>query len=60
MDRSSVSRLPKQLENLSYVKREDSPKDRRAILLTLTEVKFHLHKTINFVSITDERSLISR
>lgn len=38
MDRSSVSRLLKQLENLGYVKREDSPKDRRAILLTLTEL----------------------
>jgi DNA-binding MarR family transcriptional regulator len=38
MDRSSVSRLLKQLENLGYVKREDSPKDRRAILLTLTDL----------------------
>lgn len=34
MDRSSVSRLIKQLENLGYIKREDSPNDRRAILLT--------------------------
>ncbi|WP_419886236.1 MarR family winged helix-turn-helix transcriptional regulator [Paenibacillus sp. B-A-8] len=38
MDRSSVSRLLKQLENLGYVTREDSPKDRRAILLTLTDL----------------------
>ncbi|WP_248549318.1 MULTISPECIES: MarR family winged helix-turn-helix transcriptional regulator [Paenibacillus] len=38
MDRSSVSRLIKQLENLGYVRREDSPNDRRAILLTLTEL----------------------
>lgn len=38
MDRSSVSRLLKQLENLGYVKREDSPHDRRAVLLALTEL----------------------
>ncbi|KTD85661.1 MarR family winged helix-turn-helix transcriptional regulator [Paenibacillus etheri] len=38
MDRSSVSRLLKQLENLGYVQREDSPKDRRAIFLTLTDL----------------------
>ncbi|MEK4187278.1 MarR family winged helix-turn-helix transcriptional regulator [Paenibacillus sp. FSL L8-0494] len=38
MDRSSVSRLIKQLENLGYVRREDSPNDRRAILLTLTDL----------------------
>ncbi|WP_339203972.1 MarR family transcriptional regulator [Paenibacillus sp. FSL K6-3182] len=38
MDRSSVSRLVKQLEILGYVKRESSPDDRRAILLTLTEL----------------------
>ncbi|MEK4104272.1 MarR family transcriptional regulator [Paenibacillus sp. FSL R10-2791] len=38
MDRSSVSRLIKQLENLGYIKREDSPNDRRAILLTLTDL----------------------
>ncbi|WP_339320690.1 helix-turn-helix domain-containing protein [Paenibacillus sp. FSL R10-2734] len=31
---SLVSRLLKQLENLDYVKREESPNDRRAILLT--------------------------
>lgn len=41
MDRSSVSRLLKQLENLGYIKREDSPKDRRAILLTLTDLGRH-------------------
>jgi DNA-binding MarR family transcriptional regulator len=38
MDRSSVSRLIKHLENLGYVRREDSPNDRRAILLTLTDL----------------------
>jgi len=37
MDRSSVSRLVKQLEALGYVKREASPNDGRAILLSLTE-----------------------
>jgi DNA-binding MarR family transcriptional regulator len=37
MDRSSVSRLVKQLESLGYVKREPSPNDGRAILLSLTE-----------------------
>ncbi|WP_342417301.1 MarR family winged helix-turn-helix transcriptional regulator [Paenibacillus sp. FSL R10-2782] len=38
MDRSSVSRLVKQLELLGYVKREASPDDRRGILLSLTEL----------------------
>ncbi|MGO4547709.1 MarR family winged helix-turn-helix transcriptional regulator [Paenibacillus sp. 2TAB23] len=38
MDRSSVSRLVKQLEHLGYVRRESAPHDRRAILLTLTEL----------------------
>ncbi|CAM4257593.1 DNA-binding MarR family transcriptional regulator [Paenibacillus endophyticus] len=38
MDRSSVSRLVKQLERLGYVSRDGSPHDRRAILLTLTEL----------------------
>ncbi|MGG6311815.1 MarR family winged helix-turn-helix transcriptional regulator [Paenibacillus macerans] len=37
MDRSSVSRLAKQLEVLGYVRREASPDDGRAILLSLTE-----------------------
>ncbi|MNW63908.1 MarR family protein [compost metagenome] len=37
MDRSSVSRLIKQLESLGYVRREASPEDGRAILLSLTE-----------------------
>ncbi|KUP21833.1 MarR family transcriptional regulator [Paenibacillus sp. DMB5] len=36
MDRSSVSRLIKQLEALGYVRRESSPEDGRAILLSLT------------------------
>ncbi|MGO4541565.1 MarR family winged helix-turn-helix transcriptional regulator, partial [Paenibacillus sp. 2TAB19] len=38
MDRSSVSRLVKQLEILGYVTREGSPNDRRAVLLTLTDL----------------------
>ncbi|MEK4510460.1 MarR family winged helix-turn-helix transcriptional regulator [Paenibacillus sp. FSL K6-2524] len=38
MDRSSVSRLIKQLELLGFVKRETSPDDRRGILLSLTEL----------------------
>ena len=38
MDRSSVSRLIKQLESLGYVRREASPDDGRAILLSITEV----------------------
>jgi len=37
MDRSSVSRLIKQLESLGYIKRDPSPNDGRAILLSLTE-----------------------
>lgn len=38
MDRSSVSRLIKQLESLGYVRREASPDDGRAILLSITDV----------------------
>ncbi|MFB5760367.1 MarR family winged helix-turn-helix transcriptional regulator [Paenibacillus medicaginis] len=38
MDRSSVSRLIKQLEQLEYVRRESSPEDRRGIFLSLTEL----------------------
>lgn len=37
MDRSSVSRLVNQLKNLGYVKSEQSPSDRRGVLLSLTE-----------------------
>ncbi|MFD1776433.1 MarR family winged helix-turn-helix transcriptional regulator [Paenibacillus rhizophilus] len=37
MDRSSVSRLIKQLESLGYVSREASPNDGRGIVLSLTE-----------------------
>ncbi|MNI78995.1 MarR family protein [compost metagenome] len=37
MDRSSVSRLIKQLEALEYVHREASPEDGRAVLLSLTD-----------------------
>ncbi|MEK8133112.1 MarR family transcriptional regulator [Paenibacillus filicis] len=37
MDRSSVSRLVKQLEALGYVRKDASPDDGRAILLSLTE-----------------------
>ncbi|GLI05542.1 MarR family transcriptional regulator [Paenibacillus tyrfis] len=37
MDRSSVSRLVKQLQSLGYVNREASPKDGRGIVLSLTE-----------------------
>ncbi|WP_152393005.1 MarR family winged helix-turn-helix transcriptional regulator [Paenibacillus guangzhouensis] len=37
MDRSSVSRLVKQLESLGYVNREVSPHDGRGIVLSLTE-----------------------
>lgn len=37
MDRSSVSRLVKQLESLGYVNREASPHDGRGIVLSLTE-----------------------
>lgn len=38
MDRSSVSRLVKQLESLGYVRRDASPDDGRAVLLSLTEL----------------------
>lgn len=38
MDRSSVSRLLNQLKNLGYVKSEQSPSDRRGVLLSLTEL----------------------
>ncbi|MEK3704100.1 MarR family transcriptional regulator [Paenibacillus sp. FSL R7-0198] len=38
MDRSSVSRLIKQLEKLGYVSKEQDPKDRRGVLLSLTEL----------------------
>ena len=38
MDRSSVSRLVTQLKKLGYVKSETHPKDRREILLSLTEL----------------------
>ncbi|WP_187768027.1 MarR family winged helix-turn-helix transcriptional regulator [Paenibacillus sp. PL91] len=37
MDRSSVSRLVKQLQALGYVKREASPNDGRGVVLSLTE-----------------------
>ncbi|MFJ7931819.1 MarR family winged helix-turn-helix transcriptional regulator [Peribacillus sp. NPDC096448] len=37
MDRSSVSRLVKQLQSLGYVSREASPNDGRGIVLSLTE-----------------------
>ncbi|AAK81411.1 DNA-binding MarR family transcriptional regulator [Clostridium acetobutylicum] len=38
MDRSSVSRLVNQLKNMGYVKSEQSPSDRRGVLLSLTEL----------------------
>ncbi|TGA99418.1 MarR family transcriptional regulator [Sporolactobacillus shoreae] len=38
MDRSSVSRLVKQLESLGYVRRDASTEDGRRILLSLTEL----------------------
>ncbi len=38
MDRSSVSRLVAQLKHLGYVKSETHPKDRRGVLLSLTEL----------------------
>lgn len=44
MDRSSVSRLVKQLQSLGYVNREVSPNDGRGIVLSLTE--FGQAKTI--------------
>jgi DNA-binding MarR family transcriptional regulator len=37
MDRSSVSRLVKQLQLLGYVRKETSPNDGRGIVLSLTE-----------------------
>lgn len=45
MDRSSVSRLVNQLKNLGYVKSEQSPSDRRGILISLTELG--LQKTMD-------------
>ncbi|MDF2594936.1 MAG: MarR family transcriptional regulator [Clostridia bacterium] len=38
MDRSSVSRLVTQLKHLGYVKSETHPKDRRGVLLSLTDL----------------------
>ncbi|WMX58709.1 MarR family transcriptional regulator [Peribacillus sp. R9-11] len=38
MDRSSISRLIGQLKGLGYVKSEPHPKDRRGIMLSLTEL----------------------
>lgn len=38
MDRSSVSRLVKQLQSLGYVNREASPNDGRGIVISLTEL----------------------
>lgn len=38
MDRSSISRLIVQLKGLGYVKSERHPKDRRGVLLSLTEL----------------------
>ncbi|WP_338588234.1 MarR family transcriptional regulator [Paenibacillus sp. Y5S-9] len=38
MDRSSVSRLIKQLEKSGYVSKEQDPNDRRGVLLSLTEL----------------------
>lgn len=38
MDRSSVSRLIKQLEKAGYVSKEPDPEDRRGVLLSLTEL----------------------
>jgi DNA-binding MarR family transcriptional regulator len=38
MDRSSISRLIGQLKGLGYVKSEPHPKDRRGVLLSLTEL----------------------
>lgn len=40
MDRSSISRLIKQLKSLGYVKSEPHPKDRRGVLLSLTELGY--------------------
>ncbi|MGM0890059.1 MAG: MarR family winged helix-turn-helix transcriptional regulator [Bacillota bacterium] len=44
MDRSSISRLIGQLKGLGYVKSEPHPKDRRGVMLSLTE--FGHDKTI--------------
>lgn len=38
MDRSSISRLIRQLKGLGYVKSDRHPKDRRGVLLSLTEL----------------------
>jgi DNA-binding MarR family transcriptional regulator len=38
MDRSSISRLIGQLKGLGYVKSDPHPKDRRGVLLSLTEL----------------------
>nr|WP_154896159.1 MarR family transcriptional regulator [Paenibacillus xylanexedens] len=38
MDRSSVSRLIKELEKSGYVSKEQDPDDRRGVLLSLTEL----------------------
>ncbi len=38
MDRSSVSRLVKQLQSLGYVNKEASPSDGRGVVLSLTEL----------------------
>ena len=38
MDRSSISRLIGQLKGLGYVKSEPHPKDRRGVMLSLTEL----------------------
>ncbi|MNE80554.1 MarR family protein [compost metagenome] len=37
MDRSSVSRLIKQLEALGYVTKEAAPDDRRSVVISLTD-----------------------
>lgn len=38
MDRSSISRLIGQLKGLGYVKSEPHPKDRRGVMISLTEL----------------------
>ncbi|MDP1418135.1 MarR family transcriptional regulator [Peribacillus simplex] len=38
MDRSSISRLIGQLKGLGYVKSEPHPKDRRGVMLSLTDL----------------------
>jgi DNA-binding MarR family transcriptional regulator len=53
MDRSSVSRLIKQLKKLGYLQSEISPNDRREILLSLTELG--CQKTID--SLNEKESL---